>query len=202
MTTKIAYRSKCKHRYINHSTLERTEKASTAMKWYRNGDTVQIDTLNPSGSLRDSNSITPRQKPEKRDENREHCKSISDDLDKYVDGSMYTCPDCGEVIEMPETVGDKFKCPCCGCVDEVDEFNQLSLYDYFVDLLDIDYLVNHRKEYKGARILVAYGGPNIYIDTISGNVELYWWTDSAKYRMRSDVIDAIDEWAEEYFNCI
>lgn len=135
--------------------------------------------------------------------NNEHVKSISDDLDKYVDGIVHRCPDCDSTIEIPETVGDKFKCPCCGEVHEIEEFEQLSLYDYFGgDVLDIDYLVNYQKEYKGARILVAWGGPNIYIDTISGNVELYWWTESAKHRMRSDVIDAIDEWAEEYFNCL
>lgn len=191
-----------KHRYINHRTLERTEKASTAMQWHRNGDTVQIDTLNPSGSLRNSNSVAPRQIPEKRDENRDHCKSISDDLDKYVDGIVHHCPDCDSLIEIPETVGDKFKCPHCGEVHEIEDFEMCTLYDYFDDVLDIDYLVNYQKEYKGARILVAWGGPNIYIDTISGNVELYWWTESAKYRMRSDVIDAIDEWAEEYFNCL
>lgn len=203
MTTKIAYRSECKHRYINHRTLETTARATTAMEWYRNGDTVQIDTLNPSGSLRDSNSVTPRSIPEKRDENREHCKSISDDLDKYVDGIVHHCPDCGSTIEIPETVGDKFKCPCCGEVHDIEDFEQLSLYDYFDgDVLDIDFTVNYQKEYKAVRICVAWGGPSIYIDTLSGNVELYWWTERASYRMRSDVIDALDEWAEEYFNCI
>jgi hypothetical protein len=158
---------------------------------------------NPSGSLRESNVIEGATQPTQRDENFEHCKSISDDLDKYVDGIVHTCPDCQSKIEIPETVGDKFKCPCCGEVHEIEEFEQLGLYDYFDgDVLDIDFLVNYQKEYKGVKICVAWGGPSIYINTISGNVELFWWTESAKYRMRSDVIDALDEWAEEYFNCI
>lgn len=186
--------------YINRETNETTTNASTALKWHKSGASVGVhnfDKIHPRYTI-----ISGAKQPPKRDENREHCKSISDELDKYVDGIIYTCPDCGEVIEMPETVGDKFKCPCCGLVEEVGEYNQLSLYDYFVDLLDIDYLVNYQKEYKGARILIAYGGPNIYLDTISGNVELYWWTETAKYRMRSDTIEALDEWAEEYYNCL
>lgn len=201
MTTKIAHRSECKHSYYNFTTGEETKSASVALKWHKQGDKIQVSTWNPSGSLRDSNSIEGANKPQ-RDENREHCKSISDDLDKYVDGIVHHCPDCGSTIEIPETVGDKFKCPCCGEIHEIEDFEMCTLYDYFDDVLDIDYLVNYQKEYKGARILVAWGGPNIYIDTISGNVELYWGTESAKYRMRSDVIDAIDEWAEDYFNCL
>lgn len=192
-----------KHRYINQRTEERTESAKIALQWHNAGDRVQVDTLNPSGSLRDSNVIEGVKADVKRDENLEHCISISDELDKYIDGNIYHCPDCGSTIEIPETVGDKFKCPCCGEVHEIEEFEQLGLYDYFDgDVLDIDFLVNYQKEYKGVKICVAWGGPSIYINTISGNVELYWWTESAKYRMRSDTIDAIDEWAEEYFNCI
>lgn len=180
-----------------------TRNATKALEWYRSGQNVFIHTENEHHALVKTHKLHGKPQEPKPDENRETCKSISDDLDKYVDGIVHTCPDCASTIEIPDSVGDKFKCPQCGKVHDVDDFEQLSLYDYFDgDVLDIDYLVNYQKEYKGVRILVAWGGPNIYIDTISGNVELYWWTESAKYRMRSDVIDAIDEWAEEYFNCL
>jgi predicted RNA-binding Zn-ribbon protein involved in translation (DUF1610 family) len=148
-------------------------------------------------------SIIEGAKVEPKNENLNQCISISDELDKYVDGLVYTCPDCNSKIEIPETVGDKFKCPCCKETRDIDEYEQCSLYDYFDgDVLDIDFLVNYQKEYKGVKICVAWGGPSIYISTISGNVELYWWTESEKYRMRSDTINALDEWAEEYFGCM
>jgi hypothetical protein len=47
---------------------------------------------------------------------------------------------------------------------------------------------------------VAYGGPTIYIDTDSGDVELYWWNERARYPLSSSARDAVDEWAEEYWN--
>lgn len=199
----IPYLSRCTRSYLNQRTGEHTKSASVALQWHKNGDRVQMNKANPSGSLRESNVIEGATQPKQRDENRDQCKSISDDLDKYVDGIVHTCPDCQSKIEIPETVGDKFKCPCCGEVHEIEEFEQLGLYDYFDgDVLDIDFTVNYQKEYKAVRICVAWGGPSIYIDTLSGNVELYWWTERASYRLRSDVIDALDEWAEEYFNCI
>lgn len=190
------------HRYINLRTEERTDRASVALTWHRNGDRIQVDTLNPSGSLRTSNVIEGA-KIEPKNENLDQCISISDELDKFVDGLVYTCPDCHSKIEIPETVGDKFKCPCCKETRDIDEYEQCSLYDYFDgNVLDIDFLVNYQKEYRGVKICVAWGGPSIYISTISGDVELYWWTESEKYRMKSDTITALDEWAEEYFECM
>ena len=89
----------------------------------------------------------------------------------------------------------------CGCVTEYEP-EQMGIWDYMEDILDIDYIVNSRREYKACRILVAFGGPNIYINTDSGFVELYWWTDRARYALSRDAINAIDEWAEEYWNCL
>lgn len=134
-------------------------------------------------------------------ENWETCKRISDELDKYADGEIFRCPECGEMHDL-SGAGDAYKCPDCGDVSPVEEWDACSAWDYFNDFLDIDYITNHRKEYKACRVLVAYGGPNIYIDTYSGSVELYWWSDRASFPLRRDTMAAIDEWAEEYFNCM
>ena len=193
-------------RYINLRTEDRTNSASIALDWHNNGDVIQVTTANARGALIDSVNIngakieTSQARQDR--ENFEHCKHICEELEAYVEGRVYKCPDCGEVFKMPDDVGDKFKCPNCGSVCDVDDYEQQSLYDYFSDMLDIDYVVNYRKEYKACRILVAFGGPNIYIDTFTGYVELYWWTNRAKYQLLSDTVNAIDEWAEEYYNCM
>lgn len=54
-----------------------------------------------------------------------------------------------------------------------------SAYDYLTDVLDIEYVVSSSREYLGARILVAFGGPNIWINTRNEQVEGHWWGDSA-----------------------
>jgi hypothetical protein len=62
---------------------------------------------------------------------------------------------------------------------EQDEYGETqSVYDYLQDVLDIEYIVNSKGEYLGARILVAFGGPNIWINTRTKQVEGYWWGDS------------------------
>lgn len=152
-----------------------------------------------AGSCRE---FIPETRQEKTDrENWEHCKSIAETLEAYADGNYYKCPECGEEIEFPAGVGDKFKCTGCGNVAPVEEYEQMSLYDFLSDTYDIEYRCDSKREYRSVCIMVAYGGPNIYIDTSSKAVELYWWTDRAKYPLSSDAVDAVDAWAEEYWNC-
>lgn len=131
-----------------------------------------------------------------------HCKSIADRLEAIADGRLYKCPECGECVEDNNLFCD------CGCqvdligTEDSDGWQQVTLYDYFENALDIDYITNSNKEYKACRIMVAYGGPNIYINTWERKVELYWWNESGSAYLTCDVCDAIDEWAEEYFNCL
>lgn len=135
-------------------------------------------------------------------ENRDHCRRIADELSEYTNGDVYICPECGEHFTMPEEVGDRFRCPSCHETNDTDDFEQCSIYDYFDDVLDIEYRCDRSKEYKSVQICVAWGGPGIYIDTASCSVELYWWGDRADWPIDSDAIEAIDSWAEEYFNCM
>jgi len=60
-----------------------------------------------------------------------------------------------------------------------DPTDLISGYDYLSDLLDIEYTISSNGEYLGARILVAFGGPNIWINTRTRKVEGYWWGDEA-----------------------
>lgn len=128
----------------------------------------------------------------------QHCKAIADRLEAIADGRMYKCPECGEYVE-----DNNLFCECGNQVDLVSgEWEQVSFYDYFENALDIDYITNSEKEYKACRIMVAFGGPNIYVNTWERKVELYWWNESDSFYLSSDACDAIDQWAEEYFACL
>lgn len=133
-------------------------------------------------------------------EHNEHCKEIAERLEAFARGYLARCPECGEDIEPDDS--DTFTCPHCGHSCDVDELEPLSIYDYFTDsIYNIEYRCDSRKEYKSVQIMVACGGPNIYLDTASGDVELYWWTERGRYPMSSSVIRALDEFAEELWNC-
>lgn len=137
--------------------------------------------------------------------NFETCKRIGDEVEKIAAGSVYACPECGERIDTDglEMDDDGYViCPECGKRIDLDNAEQYGLYDYFSDALDIEYRIGSDKQYRSACIMVACGGPNIYVDTGSKRVELYWWSDRASYRLASDSVDAIDEVFEEYYDCM
>jgi hypothetical protein len=76
------------------------------------------------------------------------------------------------------------------------------LYDWAEDILDIEYRCGSDKELRSVQIMVTCGGPNIYVDTASKSVELYWWGDRASYPISYDAAAELDAWAEEYWRCL
>ena len=81
-----------------------------------------------------------------------------------------------------------------------EEGEIVSAFDYLEGVLDINYILDSNREYKGARILVAFGGPNIWIDTDKQVVEGYWWGDSFTASYHDDVM-GINEALEEIWRC-
>tara|TARA_R110000787_G_scaffold202594_1_gene313225 strand:- start:137 stop:505 length:369 start_codon:yes stop_codon:yes gene_type:complete len=72
----------------------------------------------------------------------------------------------------------------------------ISGHDYLADAMDINYVVTQDAQYLGARILVAFGGPNIWIDTRAGLVQGHWWGDSVTARIDGDSM-GLDECLSE-----
>ena len=73
-------------------------------------------------------------------------------------------------------------------------------YDYLEDVLDIQYIISSDKKYLGARVLVAFGGPNIWINTQTKTVEGYWWNDTCHISYPIDSL-GLDEYLEELYLC-
>ena len=82
---------------------------------------------------------------------------------------------------------------------ETESPEELTAYDYLEDVLDIRYTVNSAREYLGARILVGYGGPNVWIDTNTNALEVYWGQTATRY-LPSEFIDALDTALEELWD--
>ena len=64
------------------------------------------------------------------------------------------------------------------------------------------YTIDDGGDYCAARIMVACGGPNIWIDTDAGAVVLRWWGDRAEYLLSSTAVEAVDDWARECWGMI
>ena len=75
----------------------------------------------------------------------------------------------------------------------------MNAFDYLQDALDIEYIVNNKGEYLGARVLVAFGGPNIWVNTRTNTVEGAWWSERAEASFTDNI--GLDDALSELWNC-
>lgn len=79
--------------------------------------------------------------------------------------------------------------------EEQTDCGPMSAYNYLSDVLDIEYRVGSDREYRSAEVLVAFGGPNIWIDTKNNTVNGAWASDrfSWSYQDNIGLEDALEE---------
>ena len=83
-----------------------------------------------------------------------------------------------------------------------EEGESSSLWDYFADALDVEYTIDSRGEYLGARVYVTLGGPNVWVDTRRGEVGGAWGTDRESVWLPSEICDEIDSIFCEAYECL
>lgn len=83
-----------------------------------------------------------------------------------------------------------------------DSLTDATPADYLSDVLDIQYLVNSDKSYRAARVCIALGGPTAWINTHTRRVEAAWWSETVYADLPASFCEQLDEWLEEYYNCI
>ena len=151
-----------------------------------------------------------------KNENLKHVQAIVETMKKYASGDYFIYN--GELFPIDER--DFSEIPGCtiqqeNVLDEVHTFYVMpdsetifegdlevaTIGDYFDDFYDIDYVIGSDKHYKACRVLVAFGGPNIYIDTWKKEVQLFWWSDTAIADIPEDLCMVIDEFFEEIYDC-
>lgn len=87
-------------------------------------------------------------------------------------------------------------------VDECEadcEQSDASAYDYLEGVLDIQYLVNSDRTYRSARVLISFGGPNVWIDTRTHQLEVHWC--GSEYRdLPREFVTQLDDALEELYS--
>lgn len=76
---------------------------------------------------------------------------------------------------------------------EVEDENDEDGRWYFEDTYNIDYIWRLGYGLIGVRIMVACGGPNIWVDTFEKTVHGYWGGDEAIAYLTIDCCDKIDD---------
>lgn len=82
------------------------------------------------------------------------------------------------------------------------DFTGASPAAYLDGMLDIQYLVSYDKSYRAARVCIALGGPSAWINTHTLQIEAAWWSETVYVDLPASFCEQIDEWLEEYYNCI
>ena len=98
--------------------------------------------------------------------------------------------------ECSATLGKSDFCPECGNYSETF----MSGFDYIADVLDVNWVLDSNREFKGARLMVAFGGPTIWIDTATNTVTGGWWGETYSSSWSRDEM-GLDDACCEYFGC-
>ena len=150
------------------------------------------------------------------DKNLENVNEIVNTMEKYASGNYFIWN--GELFPLDENEFSKLN----GCtIQKKNVLGEIHMFyvmpdgeaifegdlevatigDYFDDFLDVDYIIGSDKRYKACRVLVAFGGPNIYIDTWEGQVQLEWWGKHAEAYIPDDLCEQIDDFFEAIYKC-
>ena len=68
-------------------------------------------------------------------------------------------------------------------------------HEWMEGVYDIIWITNQDHKYQGARLLVAGGGPSIWVNMNTHEVEGYWWGDHCKVPFVDNL--QLDEYLEE-----
>lgn len=193
----------------NTRTLFWTNKPADIMDCYNYNYSAEIRNMYDHGVKGYENDrITVYERPtENRGwneyDNTAHCIAIANELDALASCNMIRCPECGGIVSLPYEEGEGVKLDC-GCridIDDLDDLDEVSMYDYFEDnIYDIEYTISGDFDYRRARVMIACGGPNIYINTNTSRVELYWGSSKAYAYIEYRTRDAIDAYFEDLYN--
>ncbi len=70
---------------------------------------------------------------------------------------------------------------------------------WMYDVYDVEWITFNDHKYKAARLMVAGGGPNIWVNLQTGTVDGYWWGDTCKVSFADNL--GLDEYMEELHSC-
>ena len=103
-----------------------------------------------------------------------------------------------------ETCEEQLRRMCKNIAEEITEGKtregkNVYMQDFMGHVYDIEWITHNDHTYKAARLLVAGGGPNIWVNLQTGTVDGYWWGDTCKVPFEDNL--GLDEYLEELHAC-
>ena len=105
-----------------------------------------------------------------------------------------TCEE--QLRRMCKNIADSITNP----VDNSEHGEDASVASWIVDsVYDIEWITHQDHSYKAARLLVAGGGPNIWVNLQDMNVEGYWGSDKCIHGFVDEI--GLDDYLEDLHAC-
>ena len=99
------------------------------------------------------------------------------------------CKNIAESISEPREITD----------EETGEKRQETAHDWMEGVYDIRYIVDREKCYYSAELLVAGGGPTIWVSLNEMEVQGYWGGDRVRVPFSDNL--GLDDYLEELYGC-
>ena len=97
-----------------------------------------------------------------------------------------------------ETCEEQLRRMCKAHAEEITD-KKISVEDLMEGVYDIEWITFQDHSYKSARLLVAGGGPNIWVNLQRNVVQGYWWGDYCEHHFSDQI--GLDGYLEEIFDC-
>ena len=102
-----------------------------------------------------------------------------------------------QLVRMCKNIADDITSPEMVTDEETGEKREQSAHEWMEGTYDIRYIVDREKRYYSAELMVAGGGPTVWVNLNTMEVEGYWGSD----RVNVPFIDnlGLDDYCEEMY---
>ena len=103
------------------------------------------------------------------------------------------------VKKKSETCGEQLRRMCKSIAEDISNGDGTRASEFMDSTYDIRYIVDREKRYMAAELLVAGGGPTIWVNLNTGYVEGYWGGDKVEHPFTDNL--GLDDYCEEMYGC-
>ena len=104
-------------------------------------------------------------------------------------------------VRKSETCGQQLRRMCKNIAEEISNDSHDGEIDgasrFMEDVYDIRYIVDREKRYYSAELMVAGGGPTIWVDTFREQVTGWWGTDRVQWYYQDNI--GLNDYCEEMY---
>ena len=102
-----------------------------------------------------------------------------------------------QLRRMCKNIAEGISEPCMVTDEETGKIREQNAHEWMEGTYDIRYLVDREKRYMAAEIMVAGGGPTIWVDTWENEVKGYWGSDRVTVPFADNL--GLNDYCEEMY---